>query len=255
MIRSIISILLSVAIAFLPRAAQCAIIIGGPVLVPPPSSGTNPTNTNLVVWYNLSDANDSHSGAHHFTTTSGITYTSAKVGNGMLSDSSGEFLGIADWGTIVSGSFSVCLWVNLPTPTGSYKGLFSQYSSGSHGWIVGIDSTGHPDFEVSSTTGGATNDVTSSDVLSGSTWYFITAVLTASTRQEIFINGVTKGNDTTSIPSTAADSTADLDLGKYSGGTAMLGQYDSVAIFSKALTQAEIDWLYNSGSGRQYSDL
>lgn len=47
---------------------------------------------------------------------------------------------------------------------------------------------------------------------------------------------------------------ATFTIGSMSG-VYSTGLIDEVAVWDRALTQDEIDWLYNSGSGRTYADL
>lgn len=219
--------------------------------------GTNPTTANLVAWWNLEDANDAHSGAHNLTTSGSPTFVSSGgISNSMLVDASEAiFQADAGWLTL-TGSHSFCLWFKPSGTPAAFKGLFAQYgtSAANQSWEVGIGTDSKVEFGVGN--GTSTKTTTSTTALSNGSWYFIVGVFTSATSIKIYINGVLEATNSTSIPTNIQDGASDFFIGTYHAtSNAGQGHYDSVAIFSKVLSQSEIDWLYNSGAGRAYSAL
>ena len=92
MIRSLISILLCVAIAFLPRVAECAIVVKGPTLFPAPGGG-------------------------------GFTaYTAGFDGSTNYLTRSGSVAGI-DTGDANSKTLTISFWVDFTAGDGAYQGI------------------------------------------------------------------------------------------------------------------------------------
>lgn len=246
-----------VCLLYLPAAAQVLINPYRFGSAPPPS-GDSPTTANLVAWWDLENANDSHTGARNLTASGSPTYVSSGgIGNSMLIDAN-EAISSADaaWMTF-TGSHTFCLWFKPASTPTAFKGLFSQYgtnASTNQSWEIGIGTDSKIEFGVG--TGSATRITTSTTALSNGTWYFITGVFTSSTSVKIYINAVNEATNSTSIPANIFDGTGTFYIGSYSTtANAGRGHYDSAAIFSRVLTDAEITWLYNSGAGRSYSAL
>lgn len=85
------------------------------------------------------------------------------------------------------------------------------------------------------------------DITAGN-WYMVT-IMHNTTRDEIYLNGVRKN---WSISGTLQNNINQFYVGEYLGygDNYFDGIIDELTIFNKTLTQAEIDYLYNSGSGR-----
>jgi len=78
-------------------------------------------------------------------------------------------------------------------------------------------------------------------------WYHVTVVKTGSTLS-VYVNGVLEA--TTAFGAFTDTHTANLRIGSYAGEGAYLnGQVDEVELFNRALSGAEIQALYNAGSG------
>ena len=101
-------------------------------------------------------------------------------------------------------------------------------------------------FYVSSAGNNATS-ITTTNALSLNTWYHVMAVYTAGSRLEIFINGVSAGYNTTSIPASLYASTAPVYIGNQyllRGTTGsniyrFSGWISDVLIYNKAMVAAD----------------
>lgn len=100
---------------------------------------------------------------------------------------------------------------------------------------------------IATITGGAVNN---------QSWVMMTAVFTNSSHRSLYVNGVNVGNETTTITLTGADL---LGIGtEMSSGApnvwGFTGQIDEPSIWSSALSVAQIQQLYNDGTGITYLD-
>jgi hypothetical protein len=87
------------------------------------------------------------------------------------------------------------------------------------------------------------------------TWYFVCVVYDSV--NDLWKGSLNGANFVTASHSTGAYlSTAELTLGTYNAGANLYdGQIDAPFFYDKALTQSEVNALYNSGSGVMYADL
>lgn len=100
---------------------------------------------------------------------------------------------------------------------------------------------------------GITFNSIGSTVLSNSVWYFIVGVFDSVNQLgKISVNG---GSFESMATTSVFNSTADFLIGGINGGNAMDGQVDGAFFYNKALSLAEIQGLYNSGSGLPYDSL
>lgn len=69
-----------------------------------------------------------------------------------------------------------------------------------------------------------------------------------------YINGSLIGTTSTPVVYTHTGPLDEIDIDGETGANS--SAFDEMAMFlTHALTQDEIDWLYNAGAGRQYSDF
>jgi len=77
-----------------------------------------------------------------------------------------------------------------------------------------------------------------------------------SDRVKIWIDGTLQTlSFSGTMPTSLLDRSGDFRLGWNDGQSHLNGSLDEVAVWSRALTQADVDALYNSGSGVTYSEL
>ena len=161
-----------------------------------------------------------------------------------------------------TGSFSFSMWVKAESDpadgydyglVGKYAGspnrsLYITYGQYTSKYYLGIA------ISSNGTTYGTNLDTLGlgSYRLVPGTWYHLAFVLTASSRCEIFVNGVSVVNTTSSVVSGMFNNAEDFRLGTYDGANGFDGLLDEVGLWNRQLTDAEITSLYNSGSGLQY---
>jgi len=220
---------------------------------------TYPGMTDLLGYWELNEASgnalDAH-GANDLTETGGtIASATGKVGNcrDFEAGDTEYFTKAAPTALSWSRTMSVNVWVNLESATTSAWIL--DRIGANDGYGILLDATDHP---VADLNGGLAM-ATSSEALNTATWYMLTLTYDANAggveELKIYVNAVKRG---------VADYDANIDydpdpniyLGCGNGTTAFFdGLIDELSIWRKALSQEEIDWLYDSGNGRSYGDL
>ena len=153
-------------------------------------------------------------------------------------------------------SFSFGEWVNASNV--SSKGLIGnlQGSGSNRGYGIRLES-GVPKIYISTSDFSVGNYAVavSSTTLSINTWYFIAGVYDADTDLlKIKVNG--GAFNTTSWANGSNLSAGDFHLGALDSSTWLLdGKLDLAFFYDKALTEAELNALYNSGNATAYSSL
>lgn len=103
---------------------------------------------------------------------------------------------------------------------------------------------------------GTDSDVVSSGIVNPTTtWQMLTIVYSGTTHLlSFYINGSLIGTTSTPVVYTHTGPLDEIDIDGETGANS--SAFDEMAMFlTHALTQDEIDWLYNAGAGRQYSDF
>jgi hypothetical protein len=194
---------------------------------------------------------DSSGLANHGVASGSVTTTSVgKFGRGGVFDGSGSIT-IADAPSLrASGALSMSAWI-YPTNIGSgYPGIIakrlSYYSQQAYDMYIDPDGRIYvdvqfPDDRFSTTT-----------VFQNNLWYHVAVVfdgsLPADQRVHVYVNGVL---DITApeTSSTIAPYTSDLSIGSLpNGGSTFVGSMDEVAIWTRALSAAEVAGLASATS-------
>lgn len=219
----------------------------------------SPGTTGLVSWWSLDEASgtrsDSH-GSNHLSPVATPGNATGKVGSGVdLESSSNQYLTIAaaaQTGLGSAGSFSFGAW-------------YKKESSGASYFIASKRDAGAAEFTI--TTDGSTNSgcffytapgfspLTVTSVFSPATWVFVVVGYNSATgRSCVSVNGAAP---TTAARTYGGLATAPFNIGyDLSGGLPTFdGVIDEAFYYTRWLSDDELSWLYNSGSGRAYSSL
>lgn len=173
-----------------------------------------------------------------------------------LSSSSNQYWSIADGsqtGLDITGSLTVSLWAKFASQPGTNNSmlLVQKYATTGNQRAYAMeydDSSGTKRLRtLISSNGTVATNLTLNETLTNNTWYNLVFVFTASNRMEIFINGVSIGNITSSIPSGIFNSSSPFVLGRNNeGGSSYFnGGFDDVRIWSRALSSGEVSSLYS----------
>ena len=209
--------------------------------------------TNLISYWRL-DGNSTDSVGSNNGTDTNITYS---AGNGKIVQGAG-FNGttskiVGSTITVPTNATISCWFKTSQTPSGNYPEIFgfshlneSPYSIFA---ITGVDATGHIRAVLIDSNVTVAQVETSSNYNDGN-FHFAVAVKTGG-KVELFIDYVSKGTDTKTFTGNFDNSS--MIMGDYGVGIDYYsGAIDECAYWSRALTQNEIQILYNGGRGLQY---
>jgi hypothetical protein len=236
------------------------------LLLPAPVSAQ--LTTSLTSFWELGEASgtrsDSH-GTNHLTDNNTVTQAVGKVGSAaQLTRASSEYLSIADNASLSVGdiSFTWAGWVYLDAAaTDDWNYIVGKEGASSSVTDYGLryttaDSTNRFQFFI----GGSDYSIISANnfgAASTATWYFIVAWHdTGDDTINIQVNNGTANS--TARTAAPADGTSALHVGGWGSvgpGRYWNGRIDQLGFWKRTLTAAEKTWLYNSGSGRTYTEV
>jgi len=209
---------------------------------------TNTTNaqptTGLISYYKLDEttgttANDSF-GTEHLTNTSVTINQSGKKGNSYLTTANSQKLSSSTF-TVIPTNFTFNAWVKRTSNTGAY-GTLIDYGNYGTGWGMWHDVGNNLSWRINS----EYTHFSSLMNLPLNIWTMVTMVYNG-TNVKMYNNGVLKTTDAwTTNPTTPT--TKNLFLRPGTSQT-FIGSLDEVSIYNSALTQSEIQLIYNNGIG------
>lgn len=223
--------------------------------------GVGVTNTQALGWdttdalisqYNLEDNTAStavvdEEGLNNGTASGNTTTftTTGKLGNG-FNLASGRIVNLGS-SLDVNGPFSWSLWINTTTSTLSYFISNRHGTSPNIGSYLQLGTDGKLSFTLD--TGGSPIGTKCTTVVNDGNWRHVVGVYTG-TQSLIYINSVLEGTPgaVTGDPSTGSATTY-LGKADFSAGFLNPGKIDDVRFYNRALTQTEIDRIYNAGTG------
>lgn len=233
--------------------------------------GVSPGTTDLLVWWAMDDAaptTDSHAAATNWTDTGSASATGV-LGESRVfvrtEDDNGKVAN-ASAGELIFGDedFTICFW-GYPTDitTNSWVIGFGNKSAGDN-WQFHENSglNGDIEFGVQHSAGGNAIDAGASNVWTVNTWNFVCG-WHDSVGNTINIEINQSGSPASLGYTNGADATTIIDFYMATRDNAgsphttqdWSGRLDNVTVWGDILTNAEKDWLYNSGNARAYSDL
>lgn len=246
----------------LKRQTQC--IICDPVVAPDSDS----ILTDLVAYWTMDEPlagdvrQDSHAGDHDLAAIGNPGVVAGKISNAVRCvGSSGSNLINSDVVFGFIGAYTMAGWVNFRdniSGTGAYlvgKQNRSHSDGGgfpSEGYMLYINSGGL--FTIWHGNGVSAQEVTDTNGFDVNDWYFIVCGSTG-TVQFIQVNG---GVRFIALGVTPSVGSKPFQFGELKGSahpTHLVSQdayFDEFGVWSRALTEAEASYLYNSGAGRTY---
>jgi hypothetical protein len=210
----------------------------------------------LVAWWTgdngANDVTGNNSGALF-----GTTIAPGKVGNAFSFDGTDDRLFIPDNPDLaLRSSLTIEGWVNVnafPSSGGGMVFFRGDNRFGLDPIVVGVNPSGIMAFHIDS--GNGTADVTAP--ISTNQWVYLAATLDAATgAMSLYLNGTLADQITTACrPFGALDPTANpgVGIGNANGGQGGYnvpfdGLIDELSVYNRALTQGEIQGIYNAGS-------
>lgn len=195
-------------------------------------------DASLVSYYTMEDANDDKA-SNNLTNNNTVTFTTGKFNNAGSFNGSNQSLSLTNGSTFFTGSSAKAFscWINPSSQPGTgVRKTFLSWGNTTHRLLLAYKDTGGTKYI--SISDGATNQDVSAQTLSNGTWYNIVASLSGSTLT-IWLNGVSIGTPTVNIVSGSQG----FGIGdiRPETGENFPGLIDDVAIFSRALTQTDVN--------------
>ena len=218
---------------------------------------STPLTTGLYAVYKAeNNANDSLA-TYNGTAQGGLTYSAGKSGNAFTFNGTNAYVSLPNNSFNLTGDFSISTWFRSSNLSASRYFMNNYQDNGStwgYGWNFYYSSSLGFAFQVNN--GAVTNRVNFNGNYQPNIWYHVVAVRTMGQKHKIYVNGV----DTPAVQSSGNASTTSgyianqkMDLGGISPLNAYaLCDLDAVSFWNRALTQADVTSLYNTGTGKQY---
>ncbi|RYD38978.1 MAG: LamG domain-containing protein [Verrucomicrobiaceae bacterium] len=231
------------------------------------STSALPTRQFLVEWYDVEQPAGTitsmvgkHKAIALTTTGSPTGGVAAKFGNSISWSGSGQQAATSNAAFNLGSGVTVCGWINMDAVLATTQTVAGKYNaSGSDRcYVLNVTAAGLLSMTVNPTGNGTNAIVTGGTTLTrnGSTWYFVVGKYQPSTRVQVYVNGVSDGANTTSIPASLTNFDASFRIAAAENVSNYFdGRMQSVGVYSYALTDAEITALYNAGTGYQYASL
>jgi hypothetical protein len=208
----------------------------------------NPASiSNLGAWYK-GEGSGADSVGGPAATLSNITFAPGKFGQGFQFNGVNSAVSIPSNPTNGSLNFSVGGWFNLSQApsSGSVYYLASKYNGTYYGWTLQVNSALVPSAYFSEAIG-VTATATSTSPITLNTWNYVALTFDGNTFR-LYINGVQTASASLSYIYTPASNPLTIGSSSWSGGGgSMAGLADEFTVFTRPLTQIEIQEIYNGG--------
>jgi hypothetical protein len=184
------------------------------------------------------------------TLSSGVTWTTGRVGNAVAFNGTSGDITINDSPSLdLTGSFTLSAWVNPATVSGTETLLIKETTSGCSYFLQIVNGQINSGFNNGS--GCIEHTTTNANLVAGN-WYFFTVVLDHSSNT---YNSYLNGNLIASVAETGVPTpnTQPLVLGRSGcsgcGSERLNGILDEVKIYNRALSAGEVQTLFNAAVG------
>jgi len=217
-----------------------------------PAIGTNPTTTDLFAWWKLEDVNDAH-GSNTPPNNGTTTFTAGYNDNAATFNGSSQYLSDTAQSVYPTGAQTWACWVKVSADVNA--DIMSWFGDSGNRAINVVYQATTDTINVNISGNGSTlvsKAANATVALDG--WLHVAVVYVPSTSLTIYINGIQSAQETSSIPSSLHNASADFLIGARDTSTVsryLDGQVDDACIFSKALSAEEVKWLV----ANTYSDF
>jgi len=211
------------------------------------AGSTLPTN-GLVAYYPFNGNANDESGNNNNGTVNGATLTADRKGN---ANKAYSFDGVNDFITLVDNTFdfanhdySISIWAKWSCNPNTGTHLFDKQGypiNGGNGYRLFTNSNGNLSYGVS---GSPYKEFVTTNIPQTNQWYNILIVVSITGNTQIYLNGNLLFTD---ISSAIIGNNAILTIGKRVDYSSSLfcGSIDDIRIYNRALTETEIQALYN----------
>ena len=183
------------------------------------------------------------------TLTNGATFGPGKNGNAVALDGVNDFVTLGNPAALqLTGSLSISAWINASAFPSDDAAIVSKRSSGESGFQLDTTVDRGPraiGFKISDASGGSSVARYGATTLQLNTWYHVAGVYNATARTlDVYLNGqLNNGVLLGTVPASQPNPGQNVNIGQRPGvpGTFNFrGKIDDVRLYSRALTQAEI---------------
>ncbi|MDC6470540.1 PKD domain-containing protein, partial [Flavobacteriales bacterium] len=211
--------------------------------------GTNSNlNNGLLVYYPFNGNANDNSGNTNNGTVSGSVLTTDRFNN---ANSAYYFDGINDNIlaspiSSINTSVSVSIWVKNDNNTGEWNGIITNQPNSNEGFLLQENQNNKYNWAVAK--GGGYRELWSNSFISNQWDHFVCII--DNNQMSIYINGVLDANST--IGSFNLASTGNLCIGSRYSNEWFKGKLDDIGIWNRALTNQEIQAIYNGATPVNY---
>ena len=192
-------------------------------------------------------AADASGGGLTGTLTNGATWGTGRNAGALLLDGVNDFVELGNPARLqLTGSMTVSAWVNSAAFPRDDAAIVSKRTSSKTGYQLDTTVDRGPrtiGFKLTNSSGG-TMFRYGATTLQANTWYFVTGVYDAATSAlHVYLNGqLDDGTLLGTVTATQQNSTANVNIGRRPGSNSfnLNGRIDDVRIYSRALSQTEI---------------
>ena len=208
---------------------------------------------NIVSYWKLDGNSTDSVGSNNGTDTS-ITYS---AGNGKIVQGAG-FSGssrivLPNVVYISATAFSLSAWIKISSNPGAPAQILTSDSDFNRRWQLAVNTNGTIRFIRFNDAGSVISNFNSTGTVTDNTWRHIVAVFDNSVGSKIYINGTQDGSDAVTTSNKITSGTAAFGSNTNSTPSEYFtGSIDEGAIWSRALSAAEVTSLYNAGAGLAY---
>ena len=198
-------------------------------------------NEGLVAYYPFNgNANDCSVNEHNGT-NNGATATTDRFGNtdsAMEFNGSNNYIALGDW--FIYQNFTISLWINQDQINDIYVDIIDNNHTDYRNWAVQYDSYSANYTFFTQPQGGIQFN------LSNSEWKHLVFIKDGAFLK-IYLNNILV-NELTATSSTINYSSQNLSIARWGGGGRYFdGKIDEIRMYNRALTETEIQELYNQG--------
>ncbi len=197
-------------------------------------------------------AYDRSGSGNNGTLVSGPTKTVGKVGQALSFNGTSQSVSLGTPGALaLYTDYTISAWFNASTLPGNNGPIVSRTDGTYTTYVVTLNSTGTVTFAW--WTGSTSEAVTTNTVAVANKWYHVVATVTGG-KQYIYMNGVPDNNHTYgSTAQSASGITSYVGYRGDAGGYYFPGVIDEPRIYSRALSDSEVQMLYQAGAGDKFN--
>lgn len=211
-------------------------------------------DANLVGYWKLNDVNDSKA-SYTLTNNNSVTFAVAKYGNGadLGSSNTNKNLVVSSDLGITNGPCSISAWVKLNTEIGS--GYYYFVNKEDAGTLVNYQlrynyNSGTRRLEFVRGRVNVQSDLVSHNITLGTSNFYHLVVTYDGTNVKGYVDGVYINQQASSGDGTSTGAVDELNIGSLRSSASYASAIiDDVAVWGRALTDAEVLQLYQTGTG------